>query len=54
MRPILAAMLFISSIGFAYALAAVPETDGFAAPAAIGMIGALAALIWERSRKWAK
>jgi hypothetical protein len=46
--------LLIASMGGAYAYdgpVAVPEIDAFSGLAAMGVVGSIAALIWERRRK---
>jgi hypothetical protein len=43
-------MLMATTVG-AYAAVAVPEIDAFSGMAAMGVVGSIAALIWERRRK---
>ena len=43
-------MLIASTVG-AYAGTQVPEIDAFAGLAAMGVVGSIAALIWERRRR---
>ena len=43
-------MLLATTVG-AYASAVVPEIDAFSGLAAMGVVGSIAALIWERRRK---
>ena len=44
-------MLMATTVG-AYAVGlAVPEIDAFSGMAAMGLVGSIAALIWERRRK---
>ena len=43
-------ILIASTVG-AYASTAVPEIDAFSGLAAMGVVGSIAALIWERRRK---
>jgi hypothetical protein len=45
-------MLLATTVG-AYAVppSAVPEIDAFSGMAAMGVIGSIAALVWERRRK---
>ena len=42
--------LIASTVG-AYAQAAVPEIDAFSGMAAMGLIGSIAALVWERRKR---
>jgi len=43
-------MLMATTVG-ARAVVSVPEIDAFAGLAAMGLVGSIAALIWERRRK---
>jgi hypothetical protein len=43
--------MLIASTVSAYAGPAVPEIDAFSGMAAMGVVGSIAALIWERRRK---
>ena len=43
-------MLMATTVG-AYAAVAVPEIDAFSGMAAMGVIGSIGALIWERRRR---
>jgi hypothetical protein len=46
------ALLIASTVGaYANDFAAVPEIDAFSGLAAMGLIGSIGALIWERKRK---
>ena len=52
MRIWLCVGMLIASTVSAYAQAApVPEIDAFSGLAALGVVGSIAALIWERRRK---
>lgn len=52
MRYVLSAGFLISSTTFALARPVmVPEIDAWAGAAAIGLVGAVGALIWERRRR---
>ena len=52
MRTWICLGLLIASTVSAYAAAqAVPEIDAFSGLAAMGVIGSIAALVWERRRK---
>ena len=44
-------MLIASTIGAYAGVTAVPEIDAFAGLAAMGVVGSIAALIWERRRR---
>ena len=48
MRYVLSAAFLISSTTFALADRVVPEIDAWAGAAAIGLVGAVGALLWER------
>jgi hypothetical protein len=43
--------LLLASTASAYAATAVPEIDATSGIAAMGIVGSIAALIWERRRK---
>jgi hypothetical protein len=43
-------MLMATTVG-AYANIVVPEIDAFSGMAAMGVVGSIAALIWERRRR---
>jgi hypothetical protein len=43
-------MLMATTVA-AYAFVGVPEIDAFSGMAAMGVVGSIAALIWERRRK---
>ena len=43
-------MLMATTVG-AYAVTTVPEIDAFSGMAAMGVVGSIAALIWERRRR---
>jgi hypothetical protein len=43
--------ILMASTVSAYATPAVPEIDAFSGLAAMGVVGSIAALIWERRRK---
>jgi hypothetical protein len=51
MRIWLCVGILIASTVSAYASVAVPEIDAFSGLAAMGVVGSIAALIWERRRK---
>ena len=45
-------MLMATTVGaYAQSVAPVPEIDAFSGMAAMGVVGSIAALIWERRRK---
>ena len=44
-------MLMASTVGAYAGLVAVPEIDAFSGLAAMGVVGSIAALIWERRRR---
>jgi hypothetical protein len=44
-------MLIATTVGAHAAITPVPEIDAFSGLAAMGVIGSIAALIWERRRK---
>src|SRR6476620_10686179 len=44
-------MLIASTVGAYAGSADVPEIDAFSGPAAMGVVGSIGALIWERRRK---
>ena len=44
-------MLVASTVGAHAEVLAVPEIDAFAGLAALGVVGSIAALIWERRRR---
>ena len=44
-------MLIASTVGAYAGALAVPEIDAFSGLAAMGVVGSIAALIWERRRK---
>ena len=44
-------MLIASTVGAYASVVAVPEIDAFSGLAAMGVIGSIGALIWERRRK---
>ena len=50
MRYVLSAAFLIASTTFAWA-EPVPEIDAWAGAAAIGLVGAVGALLWERHRR---
>jgi hypothetical protein len=50
MRIWIAIGMLMATTGAAYATA-VPEIDAFSGMAAMGVVGSIAALIWERRRK---
>ena len=43
-------MLVATTVG-AHAVAAVPEIDAFSGMTAMGVVGSIAALVWERRRR---
>lgn len=52
MRYVVSAAFLIASTTFAWApRQPVPEIDAWAGTAAIGLIGAVGALLWERRRR---
>jgi hypothetical protein len=51
MRIWLGVGILIASTVSAYAATTVPEIDAFSGLAAMGVVGSIAALIWERRRK---
>jgi hypothetical protein len=51
MRIWLSIGILIASTVSAYAVTSVPEIDAFSGLAAMGVVGSIAALIWERRRK---
>jgi hypothetical protein len=52
MRYLLSAAFLVSSTGIASAaLVQVPEIDAMSGLAALGLVGAVSALIWERRRR---
>ena len=51
MRIWLCVGILMASTVSAYAQVAVPEIDAFSGMAAMGVVGSIAALIWERRRK---
>jgi hypothetical protein len=51
MRYVLSAAFLLASTSFALAVdARVPEIDAWSGAAAIGLVGAVGALLWERRR----
>ena len=44
-------MLMATTVGAYASVAPVPEIDAFSGMAAMGVVGSIAALIWERRRK---
>ena len=51
MRTGISIAMLIASTVSAYARLPVPEIDAFSGLAAMGVVGSIAALIWERRRK---
>ena len=51
MRIWIAIGMLMATTVAAYATPAVPEIDAFSGLAAMGLVGSIAALIWERRRK---
>lgn len=52
MKLILGTVFFISSTAATFAgTTVVPEIDGLAGMAALGLVGAIATFIWERRRQ---
>jgi hypothetical protein len=51
MRIWIAIGMLMATTVAAYAIAPVPEIDAFSGLAAMGVVGSIAALIWERRRK---
>ena len=51
MRILLCVGILMVSTVSAYASTVVPEIDAFSGMAAMGVVGSIAALIWERRRK---
>jgi hypothetical protein len=43
--------LLIASTASAYAVSSVPEIDATSGLAAMGVVGSIAALLWERGRR---
>jgi hypothetical protein len=51
MRIWIAIGMLMATTVAAYAVTPVPEIDAFSGMAAMGVVGSIAALIWERKRK---
>ena len=51
MRFVLLAAMFVASTVPAHALNVVPEIDAYSGMSALGVLGAIGALLWERHRK---
>jgi len=50
MRFVLLAAIFVASTVSAHAQVAVPEIDAYSGMSALGVLGAVGALMWERRR----